>query len=418
MTSGEFHSIPVGSIVVDRANRHRKEIKNVDELATSINNVGLIHPIVITREQSLVAGERRLAAITQLGWTHVPCQYTDELSPKQLKKIELEENVKRADLTWQERCAATLEWHEISTVDDPKWTQDKTAKELGLTREYTNDVLKVARSTNPLVKIADKFSTAKGIIVRENERQIEAANLATLKIKPNEMHRILNTDFTEWAPSYEGPKFNLIHCDFPYGINADKFNQGAADTHGGYTDTFETYQRLILCLRTHGDRFISESAHLIFWFSMQHYSYTLSALTAEGWAVDPYPLIWYRSDNSGILPDPNRGPRRVYETAFFGHRGDRKIVRAVSNVCAAASEKSDHMSIKPFEMLTHFFRMVVDEHTTLLDPTCGSGSAIRAAKALRAKLTLGLEINDEFARRANLALSIASRSQDAAEKLA
>jgi DNA modification methylase len=151
---------------------------------------------------------------------------------------------------------------------------------------------------------------------------------------------------------------------------------------------------------------------------MQHYSYTLSTLTAEGWAVDPYPLIWYRSDNSGILPDPNRGPRRVYETAFFGHRGDRKIVRAVSNACATASEKSDHMSIKPFDMLTHFFRMIVDEHTMLLDPTCGSGSAIRAAKALKAKLTLGLEINDEFARRANLALSVASRSQDAAEKSA
>jgi DNA modification methylase len=76
------------------------------------------------------------------------------------------------------------------------------------------------------------------------------------------------------------------------------------------------------------------------------------------------------------------------------------------------------MSIKPFDMLIHFFRMAVDEHTTLLDPTCGSGNAIRAAKALRAKLTLGLEINDEFARRANLALSVASRDEGAAEKFA
>ena len=42
--------------------------------------------------------------------------------------------------------------------------------------------------------------------------------------------------------------------------------------------------------------------------------------------------------------------------------------------------------------------------TTAYDPTCGSGSAIRAAEALGAKHTLGLELNPEFAERAQLAL--------------
>jgi ParB family transcriptional regulator, chromosome partitioning protein len=416
MTSGEFHSVLVASISVDRANRHRKEIKNVEELASSINGLGLIHPLVITRENALVAGERRLTAITQLGWTHVPCQYTDELDPVELELLELEENTKRLDLTWQERAAATTRYHELKLAVNPDWNKEKTAKALGITRQYASTQMDIHKSKDPLVKEAKEFATAKGIINRQAERQIEAANLATLKLKPDEMHRILNKNFTEWALTYDGPKFNLIHCDFPYGIGADKFNQGAADTHGGYTDTFETYQRLVLCLRAHGDRFISESAHLIFWFSMVHYRWTLDSLSAEGWTVDPFPLVWFRADNSGILPDPNRGPRRVYETAFFCHRGDRKIVRAVSNLCASPSDKSSHMSVKPVEMLTHFFRMVVDENTTLLDPTCGSGSAIRAAKALKAKLTLGLEINDEFSKRANLALSIAARGSSAETK--
>ena len=55
------------------------------------------------------------------------------------------------------------------------------------------------------------------------------------------------------------------------------------------------------------------------------------------------------------------------------------------------------MSEKSQDMLEHFFRMVVDENTRLLDPTCGSGSSLRAADNLGAASVLGLEINPEFA---------------------
>lgn len=55
------------------------------------------------------------------------------------------------------------------------------------------------------------------------------------------------------------------------------------------------------------------------------------------------------------------------------------------------------MSEKSIDALSHFFGMVVDEHTSLLDPTCGSASALRAAAKAGARHYLGLEINTEFA---------------------
>jgi DNA modification methylase len=48
-------------------------------------------------------------------------------------------------------------------------------------------------------------------------------------------------------------------------------------------------------------------------------------------------------------------------------------------------------------MLRYFFGMLVDENTVLLDPTCGSGSSLRAAESLGARSILGLERNPEFA---------------------
>jgi predicted RNA methylase len=62
------------------------------------------------------------------------------------------------------------------------------------------------------------------------------------------------------------------------------------------------------------------------------------------------------------------------------------------------------MSEKPEPMLRHFFGMLVDENTVMLDPTCGSGSALRAAESVGAKYVLGIEANSEFAALARTAL--------------
>ena len=79
-------------------------------------------------------------------------------------------------------------------------------------------------------------------------------------------------------------------------------------------------------------------------------------------------------------------------------------MKIASNLFAANTVSNRHMSEKPVPMLTHFFRMLVDGHTAILDPTAGSGSALRAAKRLGASRILGLEINEQFARDANQAL--------------
>ena len=120
-----------------------------------------------------------------------------------------------------------------------------------------------------------------------------------------------------------------------------------------------------------------------------------------------------KSDGAGILPDPERGPRQIYETCLFGAKGDRKIVRAVANAYSAPTVRERHMSEKPEPMLRHFFGMLCDENTIMLDPTCGSGSSLRAAESLGAKYVLGLEINKDYANLAREALEKSRRLRKA-----
>ena len=57
----------IDSIIVGK--RHRREIGDIASLARSIGEIGLLHPVVITPKGELIAGERRLRAMQQLGWT-------------------------------------------------------------------------------------------------------------------------------------------------------------------------------------------------------------------------------------------------------------------------------------------------------------------------------------------------------------
>ena len=409
MLSGEFESVPYSSLWVDRGERIRKTLtpEAVEEKRESIARIGLIHPLVITREGQIISGETRFTALGILGWDMVPVQYVDTLDPKELLAIELEENIKRTDLSWQDQCDALRKYHALQRGLHDEWTQTQTAEALGIAPSTVTQQLAVAEEIskgNTKVRSAPKYSVARGIVQRQKERE-KASELSNLlsedeTLPPSSETPILTANFNEWVSTYTGPPFNFIHCDFPYGINADKFAQGSADAFGGYADTPETYWELVDTLIANKEKLLGSSGHIIFWFSMRFYTETLAKLSEHFW-VDPYPLIWHKSDNKGTLPDPSRGPRRVYEVAFLCSHGDRKIVSAVANTFSGPTIRTaEHMSEKSQDMLAHFFRMVVDENTRMLDPTAGSGSAVRAAHAAGAGSVLGLEMNPEFAENA------------------
>lgn len=210
-------------------------------------------------------------------------------------------------------------------------------------------------------------------------------------------------DFLTWAPNYTGPKFNVIHVDFPYGIDFESFNEKGkidAKSESLYENSADLYWRLLECFCTNLDRFCSYSAHVMFWFSLDYYERTRLRLESAGLAVNKFPLIWYKSDNQGIMPGAQTRlyPRRLYETAFLCTRSGRTLVKAGGN-CYAAPHSSNqlHPSHKPESMLRVFLSQLVDETSDFFDPTCGSGAAIRVADDLGARVVRGLEIDPRFA---------------------
>jgi ParB/RepB/Spo0J family partition protein len=401
MTSGNFHSISLSSITVARETRQRRTIDDIGPLADSIRRLGLIHPIVITREHLLVAGERRTEACRYLGWDQIPAQYVDEVDPTTLHCIELEENIKRKDLSWQEHNDAIARYHELRAAE-PGWTETKTAAALGLAQQTVNDHLIVKRERNNS-RVAESATLRTAVRTAYAVAERRAADEFDAHVPSGGTYTpVLNTDFTVWAESYSGPKFNFIHCDFPYGIDA----QDSGVNPAGYDDSLDTFLKLFKTLAVFLDNFCSLSAHMIFWYSPKHHFITWENLKLlDGFQFDEIPLVWHKADGRGIAPDQQRRPRRVYETAFFGWRGDRKIVKLKDNLFSAPTERQRHPHEKSELALRHFFELCVGPTTRLLDPTVGSGSSLRAAMACGAESVLGIELNEEYADAARRSLS-------------
>jgi ParB family chromosome partitioning protein len=94
-------SILISSVTVPE-HRQRQELGDINDLADSISRLGLIHPIVVNRDNILVAGFRRFSACRSWVGRILTTLTLTSWILLFIHLIELEENVKRKDLTWLE----------------------------------------------------------------------------------------------------------------------------------------------------------------------------------------------------------------------------------------------------------------------------------------------------------------------------
>jgi N6-adenosine-specific RNA methylase IME4 len=92
VTSMAIADIKVGT-------RHRKDMGDIPGLAETIRHVGLLHPIVVRPDGTLIAGGRRLAAFKYLERTDIPVTVVDLAA---IARGEYVENTERKDFTWSE----------------------------------------------------------------------------------------------------------------------------------------------------------------------------------------------------------------------------------------------------------------------------------------------------------------------------
>src|SRR5713101_4318998 len=106
--------------------RFRVDLQDIDTLAASIKEKGVIQPITIQKDFKLRAGGRRIEAAKRAGLEKIPCLIMEDTDELEAREIELIENTFRVDFTWQERVNLIAELHKLM--------QEKRGKEWGTRR--------------------------------------------------------------------------------------------------------------------------------------------------------------------------------------------------------------------------------------------------------------------------------------------
>ncbi len=116
-------------------------------LADSLRDHGLLQPIVVRQvgdRYQLVAGERRLRAATQAGWTEVPVQIV-EADDRQVAELAIVENLHRKDLNPLEKAASFQSYLETYGC-----TQEELAGRLNLDRSTIANLIRLLELPEPV----------------------------------------------------------------------------------------------------------------------------------------------------------------------------------------------------------------------------------------------------------------------------
>ncbi len=140
---GSAHSIPVQQILVN-PNQPRLEMKeeSLRELAASIEEKGLLQPILVRRKEGvyeIIAGERRFRAAKMAGLKEVPA-IIREVNDREALELAMIENLQREDLNPLEIANVYRRF-----VEEFGYTHEELAKKMGIERSSVSNYIRLLK---------------------------------------------------------------------------------------------------------------------------------------------------------------------------------------------------------------------------------------------------------------------------------
>lgn len=200
----QLTELPVASIVPN-PNQPRKSFddESIAELAKSIEQVGLIQPLMVRKLDTgyeLIAGERRLRAVRSLGMEKVSCIVVCGMQDEDSAIMAVIENLQRENLDFFEEaeCYKAL-------IDGLNLTQEELALRLGKSQSFIANKLRVLKLSNEeraeITKCGLSERHARAILKLDEHDDrmnvIKQASDGALSVKATEelIERLLNNMF-------------------------------------------------------------------------------------------------------------------------------------------------------------------------------------------------------------------------------
>lgn len=401
-------NVAIATIKVDVKERQRDDMGDIEGLARSLDEYGILEPVGLDNENNLIFGFRRLTAAITLGWDHIKAEYVGAIDPVRAQEMELEENVRRHNLSWQEESKAVDRIHRMKMERDPMWTADKTAEALGMSRRKVFNSMELAKAvdTNPEVAKAD---TQAGAMMRLSQQKQMAQRVSDAKVRlmaeesglrPKTRADIVVGDAVERLGELPPDSFDLSVCNPPYGVDIESVFMGDRTV---YKDAEEVIVPMLYRMAKEIFRVLKPNRWFVFFYPTLRLEEGKDILQSAGFTLQQVPCVWYKPNKYlSSLSNPYQNFPSQYETFFWGRKGNPRFNKLrLGNVFVYDTPDRDDR-IHPLQMPVDLWREILEigsvEGESVVEPCSGSG-VCGVACIETSRDYLGIELSAEYAER-------------------
>ena len=407
--------VNISEIVVENRISKNRSVA-IEALASSIERLGLLHPIVLEAGTNrLVAGERRLMACQFLEMDQIDATFREDLDEAKHLELEIEENIQREDLDWIEVVKGRERLHNLKTEIYGKpgdkglregWRLEDTATSLGLNKSSLSQDIMLAKAlavpeiAEELEKIPGKKRALKVLrIVAEKQVIKEIARREKERIE-KEGEDSIHTFNSKCIDVVKGLPDNSIDCgivDPPFGIGDELLTHGAegkpCDFSNDPAESIGLYTELVPELF----RVLKQGTHCYLFFAIQYYQTIRDMCEAAGFIVRHMPLVWVKESGRMTAIDWKFMPK--YEVFFFMAKPpSRPLNKPTPDAFIINREpttKRIHPMERPRALINELLNISTFPGEMVLDPFSGSFVVPHVCKE-RGRQCIAVELNEDY----------------------
>ncbi|WP_353928760.1 MT-A70 family methyltransferase [Desulfofundulus kuznetsovii] len=368
----------IADIIIPATRKRTLNQNAVEELASSIKEIGLLNPITVTPDNVLISGLHRLEACKLLGWHEIDCIIKD-YDTIDAELAEIDENLIRAELTVLQRAEHLKRRKEIYEAKYPEakaeerkranlkqyrnapgalrentpsaFTTD-TAKKTGLSPRTIQEDIQIAEKLTGEVKEAicgtpweDSKKELLDIARMEPDEQINVVRLLISgeAKNPRGAKRKLKADQLKDNPPLPEGKYDVILADPPWQYEFVETENRAIENHYP-TMTLEEIKALEIPA--------ADDAVLLLWATAPKLEEALEVMRAWGFTYRTC-AVWDKE-----IIGMGYWFRGQHELLLLGTKGNFPAPLPNNRFSSVIRERRGAHSAKPavvYEMIEHMF---------------------------------------------------------------
>lgn len=383
--------------------RFREDLGDVEALAESIKEKGLLQPITVDHEYTLLAGGRRLSACQSLGMETIHAVVRQSAGELDNREIELLENVQRKDFHWSERANLERQIFEIKQKSDYKWSQREQAELLEQSKSTTSRRLQLAEAFEIIPELAECKTEDEAwkswkrleedVVLSAMAEKVETKlreDIDTEKSDP--ITHILKKASSAFVVGDALKKITKVadgiatfaEVDPPYGVELDKRRDRNKELKmmDRYNEIERSeYQPFLETIASEVYRVLGDNAFCVWWYGPDWHTEVRTILESVGFTVSSIPAIWVKGQ-AGQTASPDTMLGSCYEPFYICRKGMPKLRKPgranVFQYTPVPPNKKIHPTERPIEMMQELLRTFAYPGGRVLVPFLGSGVTIRA----------------------------------------